>query len=195
MYTESLRKTFKMYFDFLSGMKVKRKNYPKDELLHVELKKVLSDCAEESFLSHTNSLWFAGNISDLKKYPIASTLRRAYRKLGFIQGCLWCCGLYTRDELDNHYKEGDSDLGEGLFFNLPRIMRWDNYQDAMKFSALIEHLIPSIRFEELDLDFEIFEDEEDYQDFYFLYYVFDKPNIEDIKKMVNDQKKVKKLLT
>jgi len=47
----------------------------------------------------------------------------------------------------------------------------------------------------LDLDFEIFEDEEDYQDFYFLYYVFDKPNIEDIKKMVNDQKKVKKLLT
>lgn len=38
----------------------------------------------------------------IETYLQEDKIGKAFRHLGFIQGCLWTCGIYTVEELKNH---------------------------------------------------------------------------------------------
>ncbi len=40
-----------------------------------------------------------GMLEDLRKHVEAGKMEKAFRWLGFIQGCLWSHGIYTIDEM------------------------------------------------------------------------------------------------
>jgi hypothetical protein len=43
-------------------------------------------------------------LDELEQFTREGRMEKAFRWLGFIQGCLWTCGVYSLDELKDHNK-------------------------------------------------------------------------------------------
>jgi len=46
-----------------------------------------------------------GMLDSIEQFVREGRMEKAFRWLGFIQGCLWMSGLYTLDELKNHNRQ------------------------------------------------------------------------------------------
>ncbi len=51
----------------------------------------------EDVLAHCH-----GMLEKMEGFLDQNRIEKAFRWLGFIQGCLWSCGVYTLEELRNH---------------------------------------------------------------------------------------------
>jgi hypothetical protein len=43
-----------------------------------------------------------GMLSKMQDFVLEGRMEKAFRWLGFIQGCLWSIGIYSLDDLKNH---------------------------------------------------------------------------------------------
>ncbi len=50
-----------------------------------------------------------GMLDEMEKFVAEGRMEKAFRWLGFIQGCLWSAGLYTLEELKNHNRPDSAD--------------------------------------------------------------------------------------
>ncbi len=41
-------------------------------------------------------------LNEIDQFVLEGRIEKAFRWLGFVQGCLWTCGVYSLDELKNH---------------------------------------------------------------------------------------------
>ncbi len=41
-------------------------------------------------------------LNSIEEFARADRMEKAFRWLGFIQGCFWSCGVYTIQEMKNH---------------------------------------------------------------------------------------------
>lgn len=79
-----------IYRNFFETIGVKEGYSPHDEAAG---KSTIAD------LSHC-----CGMLGKIEEFVIEERMDKAFRWLGFIQGCLWSYGLYTLDDLKNHNK-------------------------------------------------------------------------------------------
>lgn len=54
-------------------------------------------CVDVEFLIHCH-----GMLDEMEEFIRQDRMDKVFRWLGFIQGCLWRCGLYTIEEMKNH---------------------------------------------------------------------------------------------
>lgn len=49
-------------------------------------------------------------VLEMKKFLDDGQIEKAFRWLGFVQGILWCEGVYTIDEMEDHNLTGGQDV-------------------------------------------------------------------------------------
>ncbi len=72
---------------------------PKNDFPHQQ---ILSN--KEWMLAHCH-----GMLDEMDKFVAEDRIGKAFRWLGFIQGCLWSAGHYTLEELKNHSRPNSAD--------------------------------------------------------------------------------------
>jgi len=75
-------------------MGIPKKDFPHDQLINTK----------ENMLAHCH-----GMLDEIEVFVAEGRIEKAFRWLGFIQGCLWSTGHYTLDELKNHNRPSSAD--------------------------------------------------------------------------------------
>lgn len=81
-----------IYRNFFEEREVKKKDYPH----HVYV------CLRRDILAHCY-----GMLGQMEEFVKEFRMGKAFRWLGFIQGCLWALGCHTLEELKNHNRPSE----------------------------------------------------------------------------------------
>lgn len=87
MTIDKLRETIALYRQFFETHQVPKAEYPLD-------KPVL---LQQHQLGHCHDM-----LDAMERFIAEGRIEKAFRWLGFVQGCLWCAGLFTVAELADH---------------------------------------------------------------------------------------------
>jgi len=80
------------------------------EVIYVYKDYFLEDNIEPLDFIHGDKLAFStdvlshccGMVNKIEKFVVEGRKEKAFRWLGFMQGCLWSLGIYSLDDLKNH---------------------------------------------------------------------------------------------
>lgn len=84
---DKVKEVLSIYRKRLEEMGVPKKQFPHGSLPE----------SNDDFLAHCH-----GMLDEMEDFIRQGRMEKVFRWLGFIQGCLWRCGLYTVEELKNH---------------------------------------------------------------------------------------------
>jgi len=79
-------RTYRSHF---VALQIEPKDYPHNELLGPR--------KDADILGHC-----CGMLPKIEAFVHERRIEKAMRWLGFVQGCLWACGIFSLDELKNH---------------------------------------------------------------------------------------------
>lgn len=77
------------YRSHFVALQIEPKDYPHDELL--------GSRQDADILAHC-----CGMLPKIEIFVHEGRIEKAMRWVGFVQACLWACGIYSLDELKNH---------------------------------------------------------------------------------------------
>ncbi len=82
-----------IYRNYFEKSVIPKNRFPHDQLINTYNSKALSHC-----------YWM---LAEMEKFVAEGSMDKAFRWLGFIQGCFWSAGDYTLEELKNHNRPAD----------------------------------------------------------------------------------------
>lgn len=91
MTTNQIWAAIAKYKNLLVGNDIPIKQYPKDQPL-IDADPELA--VDTDILAHCHTM-----LIQMERLLEQGKIEKAFRWLGFVQGCLWCTGLYTIDDM------------------------------------------------------------------------------------------------
>jgi hypothetical protein len=76
------------------GKKFEELGVPKKQFSHDSF-----PVSDDDYFAHCHEM-----LNEIELFIQKDRTDKAFRWIGFIQGCLWRCGIYTIEELKNHNK-------------------------------------------------------------------------------------------
>ena len=92
---KKILEVIEIYRRHLDGHKVDPIDYPHDQYVRSS-EKVCGHCF--------------GMLDKMAEFVRDNRIDKAFRWLGFIQGCFWSLGCYTLEELKNHSRPSDEEI-------------------------------------------------------------------------------------
>ena len=90
MTNDKILEVVRTYRSHFVAMQIEPKDYPHEELM-------VPRHGDDDALAHC-----CGMLPKIELFVHEGRIEKAMRWLGFIQGCLWVCGVYSLDNLKNH---------------------------------------------------------------------------------------------
>jgi methionine salvage enolase-phosphatase E1 len=81
----------------LAVIAIYRKNFIRKKIEAVDFSHIDKPIKCEEILSHCH-----GMLNKMEKFVLEGRIEKAFKWLGFVQGCLWSAGYYSLEDLKNH---------------------------------------------------------------------------------------------
>jgi methionine salvage enolase-phosphatase E1 len=81
----------------LDVIAIYRKNFIRKKIEAVDFSHIDKPIKCEEILSHCH-----GMLNKMEKFVLEGRIEKAFKWLGFVQGCLWSAGYYSLEDLKNH---------------------------------------------------------------------------------------------